>query len=414
MLILTISSLYPPLVVGGAEIAAKALVDGLHAKGHEVHVLTLVPKKNQESIQKINGVTIHHVFLDNIYWPYNTGLDESQIASSHGGIQKLHWHIKDTANQAMAKVVMKKIQHIAPDVVMTHALQGFSTLIWKTIKEQKIAILHTLHDFALMCVRTTFFKNGKNCKTQSGRCADCKIITHFRMKHTRFIDGVVAVSAAVLKVHNDHGLFLTTPSTVIHNSMANGIQPVDAETVRWLSKDSKLVLGFLSRVDESKGFHVLLKAIENIPNVKLIVAGKYQDKYLEKIKKEYPKSFDAIEFLGFCIPNDFFAKIDVLVFPSVQMEALGNVVFEAYFQGIPVVASNQGGIPEMISDGETGFLFEKGDSTGLKEIILRLMESPKSLNRLKENVLKKSIDFMPKNRIDNYEKALLDAIKNNK
>jgi glycosyltransferase involved in cell wall biosynthesis len=60
-------------------------------------------------------------------------------------------------------------------------------------------------------------------------------------------------------------------------------------------------------------------------------------------------------------------------------------MLEAFAAGIPVVASSSGGIPEIVSDGETGFLTPPSDPTKLAARILEAMANPAALNRIVEN-----------------------------
>ena len=71
-----------------------------------------------------------------------------------------------------------------------------------------------------------------------------------------------------------------------------------------------------------------------------------------------------------------YAALDVLVVPSIHEEPLGNVVLEAMASGTPVIGTLSGGIPEMIREGETGFLVAKKDPEELAAQILRLLKDP--------------------------------------
>jgi len=61
------------------------------------------------------------------------------------------------------------------------------------------------------------------------------------------------------------------------------------------------------------------------------------------------------------------------------------VILEAYAAGVPVVASNSGGIPEIVSDGETGFLAPPGDPAKLAARIAEVSKAPAELKRIAEN-----------------------------
>jgi len=76
-----------------------------------------------------------------------------------------------------------------------------------------------------------------------------------------------------------------------------------------------------------------------------------------------------------------------LCVPSIWEEALGLVILEAMASGTPVVASNIGGIPTAIKDGETGLLFEPGNEEDMKDNIKKLLENPELSETLSKNAL---------------------------
>ena len=73
--------------------------------------------------------------------------------------------------------------------------------------------------------------------------------------------------------------------------------------------------------------------------------------------------------------NNFFTKVDVTVVPSIWEEALGMVVMESFYFGVPVIGSRIGGIPEMIEEGVNGVLFEPGNQLELKNCLVEFMNT---------------------------------------
>ena len=73
--------------------------------------------------------------------------------------------------------------------------------------------------------------------------------------------------------------------------------------------------------------------------------------------------------MGWCEPIDFYSKIDFLICPSLYNEPLPRVVYEAYSYGIPVIAADSGGTPEMVVNGATGFLYNSDSNSALSDCI---------------------------------------------
>jgi glycosyltransferase involved in cell wall biosynthesis len=95
-----------------------------------------------------------------------------------------------------------------------------------------------------------------------------------------------------------------------------------------------------------------------------------------------------INFVG-PFPNETMAaelgKLDVLVVPSTWYENTPLVIYSAFAAGIPVVASNLGGMAEVVHHEKNGLLFEPNDSEGLARQLRRLIEEPGLLEKLGEN-----------------------------
>lgn len=138
------------------------------------------------------------------------------------------------------------------------------------------------------------------------------------------------------------------------------------------------VLGTLKHLSRICGVEYLLRALPDIlkrqMDVKVLIAGGGEQKEYRALAKTLGIE-GVVEFLG-DIPHsavpDYLGKLDIFVQPSLS-ESFGVAILEAQAMEIPVVASNVGGIPEVVENGETGLLVEARDSGALAEAILRLL-----------------------------------------
>jgi glycosyltransferase involved in cell wall biosynthesis len=132
---------------------------------------------------------------------------------------------------------------------------------------------------------------------------------------------------------------------------------------------------YAGQVLEHKGLAVLVRALARHP---LVVIGDDRSDYAAVCRKVAAKLgvLDRIRFLGKKpsgeVPGLLSTSGHVLVVPSVWDEPFSIVVLEGMGVGLPVVASNTGGTGEAIADGETGFLFARGNDRELAAVLDRL------------------------------------------
>ena len=160
----------------------------------------------------------------------------------------------------------------------------------------------------------------------------------------------------------------------------------------------RLRIGFVGTLFWHKGVHVLLDAVRALPEgrfeVKLFGDTNVFPPYVATLKKaaeglpvEFMGGFDETR------TRDVYASIDVLVVPSIWPENSPLVIHEAFMAGVPVIGSRQGGIPELVTHGESGLLFDSGSSSELAAVICSLIEHPERLHLLRSNLpAVKSID----------------------
>ncbi len=148
-----------------------------------------------------------------------------------------------------------------------------------------------------------------------------------------------------------------------------------------LPHDKKIIL-FFGNIVAYKGPHVLLEAFSRVKNeikeIKLVFAGRGEmQKELEKLAVEL--GVDDVIFTGFVdeeLKEYYYKSADIFCLPSITMaEAFGIVNLEAMACGIPVISTKLGGIPDVVSDKETGLLVEPEDSNALADAIIYLLEN---------------------------------------
>jgi glycosyltransferase involved in cell wall biosynthesis len=333
---LIINVLYPPIQIGGAEKAAKSLSDAYARNGDQVVVVSLHPG-DSEIVEENGNVRIYRLPMDNLYWPFSVG-------GKHRPVEKWLWHLKDIWNRKAAKRVGRILDCEKPDVVHTHNLSGFSVSVWKEVKKRKIRLIHTLHDYYMLCPRSNLFHHGQSCQQ---RCIDCRALTAVAKFVSNKPDAVVSVSESVLERHRKHGYFIDVPSSVIYNIEQSGHQPINSITACQRPNADDLVFGFIGKISEAKGIGMLLKATALLSRAdwRLRIAGAGSDAYVGELKRQFQDP--RIEWLGFTDSRSFYASIDVTVASSLWGDPLPYVVIESFAAGKSVICADSGGLPEL-------------------------------------------------------------------
>ena len=151
--------------------------------------------------------------------------------------------------------------------------------------------------------------------------------------------------------------------------------------------DERLRLGFVGTPVWHKGVHVLLEALRELPpaRVDLEIVGcldTFPD-YAARLKRA--ASGLPVRFTG-SVPRarvaEIYARVDVLVVPSLWPENSPLVIHEAFQAGVPVVGARSGGIADLVEDGVNGLLYEPFSPAALAAALRRLLEEPGLATRL--------------------------------
>ncbi|MCL1113609.1 glycosyltransferase [Shewanella basaltis] len=347
MRIVILSSCYPPLIRGGAEISTKALAEGFYQAGNDVLSISFDKK---ESSDIIDGVNVLRLKPDKSY---------SIFYNDVNVVDKFLWRIREEYNSILASQLLDKILSFKPDVVITSTIEDVSTYLWRMLRQNKIKSVVVLRSYYLMCLNGALFVDGKNCN--ESRCRKCRIFNVNKKKMSQYPDAVVGISSFVLNEHLKHGYFNSSLKAIIPNICFDSEMVVkfnsDVGLVKNFNRDL-ITLGYLGRIHPTKGIDELIKAISKSTNcnLKLLIAGDGEVEYIEKLISLATDKKVDIEFLGYVESNSFIQSVDYLVVPSVWREPFGRIIIESYINKTPVIACSSGGITELVNES-TGFLY---------------------------------------------------------
>lgn len=387
MRLLHVTSLFAPFHVGGAERAVEALVRAQRDRDHEPAVLTLHP--DRDATTDLDGVPVHQVRLRNLYWPWH---------GNRPGVLKPLWHALDVDNPWMARAVRRVLHRVRPDAVHTHNLGGFSTAVWRVAREAGIPVVHTLHDYHLVCSRSYMYRDGRNCERQ---CRDCALFAGPKRRPSAAVSAVVGVTRFVLDRHLAAGYFRGVPAAVIGNAVAPS-PPVAR------APHEGPVVGFIGRLTPAKGLDLLAAAYESLPpgTCRLLVAGSGAAAYEAALWPRFAAA--GAEMIGWVDPRDFYPRIGALVVPSLWHEPFGMIVVEASQHGVPVIATRTGGLGELIDEGRTGWLVEP-EPAALAARIAWVAANPDAVAAMAEACRARALAFQPSAIAAAYEALYRDA-----
>ncbi len=166
------------------------------------------------------------------------------------------------------------------------------------------------------------------------------------------------------------------------------VKPLDVTIVRrqMRLKGDEFLVGVVGEVVARKGhlylFEALSRVVKEIPKLKLVLLGRFNrnEAYVKKLRaiQLRDKIFCHVKWLGLRWNiQDFMAAFDLTVVPSVE-EPLGLVALESMAAGTPVVASDTGGLPEIVRPGENGLLVPPKSPGALADAIIKMATASES------------------------------------
>jgi glycosyltransferase involved in cell wall biosynthesis len=342
MRVLVVSALYPPQVIGGAEITLAALCEGLAGRGHEITVLTV--GGDAADYTTAAGVTVMRRRIPNLY--------PVLPIRPHSRLMRAAWHGLDAFNPGGYRLVRQAIAEVKPDLLFTDLLAGISASAWLAGKHAGVPVLQRVCDAYLVSPSLTALFAPAGSAAGMAR----KLLRWPHAGLSRSLTGVVGLSRAIVDLHRAAGLFAGVPVEVIPSALPVAV-PVPVR------RQGPLRLGFIGQLVPTKGIEALLAGFVAAGiDATLDVAGTGEGAYEAGLRARYGDD-PRVRFLGWVGDKArFFGGIDLCVVPSQVFDTLPTVVIEAFAHHVPVLGSPIGGIPEMVTSGRSGFVLPLGSA----------------------------------------------------
>jgi N-acetyl-alpha-D-glucosaminyl L-malate synthase BshA len=368
--------LYPTF--GGSGVVATELGKALAHKGHEIHFITYSQPVRLERLRA--NIFFHEVRVSDYplfeHTPYEQVLTSKLVdVVKHEKLDLLHCHY-----------------------AIPHASAAFMAQQILETEGIKIPFITTLHGTDITLV-------GKDPSFEP-------VITFAINKSTI----VTAVSESLRQDTYDH-FKVTRPIEVVPNFICLEEYRLEnnEEYKRRYAPNGEFILTHISNFRKVKRVQDVMEifklTLEKGINVKLLFAGDGPERYFVERQCREWGFCDKVVFLGnLKSTKELLGISDLFILPS-ETESFGLAALEAMASGVPVISTNSGGIPEVVTHGFDGFLSEVGDVISMSNYVVQLLQSKEQLDQFKKNALKGAEKFDIHHILPIYESLYAKAIE---
>jgi len=421
---------FPPANMAGSEVYTYNLAVEL-AKRHEVFVFyrTCDASRPEFEVRKSKYMGLHITTINNNF------KDCAQFADTY-------------RNDVIGKKFGEFLDEVSPHVAHFHHLTCLSTTCAQEAKTRHIPVVYTLHDFWLFCQRGQLLdrelaicegpsdegcaeclsaqialggKAGRaasklkdNIPSFMGRGAAKEFLRKIFLISSKAMQGAQDRPADKIKERTRHirevcslvDCFIAPSKFLMKKYMDFGIEK---EKIIYLDygfdkgifknikrkKSKKIRFGYIGSWIPSKGVHVLIKAFNRVAEDAPATLDIYGEQNAYHGYKDYDKDLSGLvnnRSITLAGPYDnkdvgkILAGIDVLVVPSIWYENSPLTIHEAYLAGVPVIASDIGGMAEYVREGSGGLNFKMGDDEDLYKVIKKLIDNPGLLEEMRKTI----------------------------
>jgi glycosyltransferase involved in cell wall biosynthesis len=345
----------------------------LEDNGHEVIPFSVHSNKNVET-------EYSKFFVEPIGSRDNTYFDEVKKTP------KTIWQMltRSIYSVEVEKALRREIKAVKPDLVyIIHFVNKLSPSVIMGAKKEGVPVVLRLSDYFLLCPRFDFLYQKKICE-------DCLTCGYRSCIKKRCVKGSLFASVIrvfSMKVHSAMNIYknvdaFITPSEFLKNKLvANGfdenkIHCIPTFTISKTEVDEPIIGSYglyFGRITEEKGVETVVKAYEELlDHILKIVGDDTTDEAIRLKKYVNEHNMNNVEFVGFKSGielENIIKEARFTLIPSIWYDNLPNTALESFQYSKPVIASNIGSLPELVTDGFNGYLFEVGNEKQLAEKI---------------------------------------------
>ena len=421
---------YPPTQVGGTEVYVAGLVEALARRQHvaEVAYVEEIPSGEDVSVRTEvrNGTRVHQILVPRTRYRMESVVFDAELQA------------------AIIDAFRTLVRQRQPDVIHVHPLQlGLEGFLLEALRNDGRKLVLTFHSSTTCCARGDLVRFGQQpCDgvIRQVECTEC--FMHFRgiprpasmllarlpLSWYRALHKSRRLTAGKMKSFSSLPLLVEARQHswnrvvaacdrivavckwVEQQCLANGARADKLVLSRhghrfeaqpsFVRTSSVVRYGYLGRLSPEKGIGVLLDAVKlagpdvpfeiEVASATLESARPSRDEQhvIDQLRTA-ARSDSRLKILGAIPDHELTARVatwDALVVPSLWFESGPQVIYEAFAAGTPVIGSRRGGIAELVTEAETGFLFDAGDSLALAGLLKRFARNPVPLRVLRAKI----------------------------
>ncbi|MDO9207678.1 MAG: glycosyltransferase [Sulfuricurvum sp.] len=422
---------------GGGQVYVKNLVIGLSERGHDLHVVSIrtSPSFDDLSIELMHqdNITIHQITLSS---------------------QSIDLNRPYELQPFLLKTLKDVLSEVSPNLVHAH---GWKYACANVCYELNIPCVITAHHGGIVCPSGALLNQHDaicNIPASIDNCLKCAlhfvpggdfwssivrrlpyIFSQNMAKSLKNIRNIPFISPAFqtplgishkllqLAVLRQTAVSIIAPSHAIAETLyrntvprervhviPHGITPLTKKPLESFTPKRQLHLGYIGRISYVKGLHVLIDALNLLPNngnYELHIYGdaatKDEKRYARKLKE---KSQNLPIIWHGKIANDqiehAYHSFDIMVHPTICLEIFGLTLLESLSAGRPVIATRCGGPEDFVQDGIDGILVEPNDAQSLSRALQKCILHPEYVQKLSSTI--RSINTL-ENHINEIEKV---------
>lgn len=344
---------------GGDSTYTFNLADVLRQKGHEVAFFAMQDERNLPDPN--SDLFVSHIDFKHL----------NRRKSVFTGIQVVSRVIYSTESRQKFSKALDRFQ---PDIIHLQNIHGHITpsIIFEAQK-RKLPVVWTLHDYKMICPNTHFLidATGEICEACGNGHYYQAVLK--RCKKGSLLASVMACMEAyahrIMGLRNLPDYFLT-PSAFLRNKLIErGFSPDKVIHVPLFLPDEMFNDGghdggyllFIAKLAPLKGIYPLLEACRQVPEVRLKIAGRVDDVIATQLPALLPPNAEYVGMKQRDELRQLLLGARAVVLPSLWYENQPFSITEAFAAGKPVIASDLGGMTELVKDGECGLLVPPGD-----------------------------------------------------